>query len=95
MDEILLQSTPSREPRQLVLSGLGGIGKTQLAVAYAKCHFDSYESIFWLNAVSEGALKTSLRLIAELLIEIAEYENLEDEQILLRVRQWLSESTNT
>jgi NB-ARC domain len=79
----------------LVLSGLGGMGKTQLAIAYAQRHCGSYESIFWLNAMSEVALKTSLRLIAERLMEPDEYEKLGDEQILLRIRRWLSETTNT
>jgi hypothetical protein len=35
--------------RTVVLHGLGGIGKTQLSVAYAKRHKDSYSAIFWLN----------------------------------------------
>ena len=35
--------------RIVVLHGLGGIGKTQLSVTYAKRHKDSYSAIFWLN----------------------------------------------
>jgi NB-ARC domain len=94
MEEIL-QGTRSREQCRLILGGMGGIGKTQLAIAYAQRHCGSYDSIFWLNAVSEVALKTSLRSMAERLIETAKYEKLEDEQILLRVRRWLSETPNT
>jgi DNA replication protein DnaC len=60
-----IEETQSREQRRLILGGMGGIGKTQLAIAYAKRHCGSYESIFWLNAVSEFALKTSLRSMAE------------------------------
>jgi NB-ARC domain len=93
--EAILQSTQSREQRQLVLGGMGGIGKTQLAIAYAKRHCGSYESIFWLSAASEVALKTSLRSMAERVMEVAEYVKFEDEQILLHVRRWLSETINT
>jgi NB-ARC domain len=93
--ETILQGAGYREQRRLILGGLGGTGKTQLAIAYAQHHCGYYDSIFWLNAVSEVTLKTSLRSIAERLTEPAEYEKLEDEQILLRVRRWLSETKNS
>lgn len=39
--------------RPTVLVGLGGIGKTQLAVEYAHVHRNDYPSgIFWLNAIN-------------------------------------------
>jgi WD40 repeat protein len=39
--------------RPTVLVGLGGIGKTQLAVEYAHAHRDDYLSgVFWLNAIN-------------------------------------------
>jgi AAA+ ATPase superfamily predicted ATPase len=38
----------------IVLHGLGGIGKTQLAVEYARRHKDSYSAIFWLDIRDEG-----------------------------------------
>lgn len=44
----------------VVLHGLGGIGKTQLAIRYAKRHKEKYTAIFWLNASDEGTLKLSL-----------------------------------
>ncbi|KFY94703.1 hypothetical protein V498_03772 [Pseudogymnoascus sp. VKM F-4517 (FW-2822)] len=43
----------------VILHGLGGIGKTQLSVAYAKRHRDSYSAIFWLNIKDEDSLKQS------------------------------------
>lgn len=33
------------------------MGKTQLAIAYAKRHRDDYSAIFWLNATDETSLK--------------------------------------
>ena len=50
--------------RTVVLHGLGGIGKTQLAVAYAKRHKDNYSAIFWLNIKDEGSLKQSFARVA-------------------------------
>jgi NB-ARC domain len=94
MDEILRDGR-SREQGRLILGGMGGIGKTQLAIAYARLSCGSYESIFWLNAASEVALKNSMRSMAERVLEVAEYEKLDNEQVLLRVRRWLSEKNNT
>jgi hypothetical protein len=49
----------------IVLHGLGGIGKTQLTVAYAKRHKDSYSAIFWLNIKDEDSLKQSFAKVAK------------------------------
>ncbi|KAI3326718.1 kinesin light chain [Xylariaceae sp. AK1471] len=58
----ILSSDGSR--RVVVLHGLGGIGKTQLAIAYAKQHKDNYSAIFWLNIKDENSLKQSFVKIA-------------------------------
>jgi len=40
-----------------VLSGMGGIGKTQIALEYAYRHFSQYETVIWLNADTRENLK--------------------------------------
>ena len=49
----------------LVLQGLGGIGKSQIAREYATVHQHDYTSIFWANATSKQSLKDSIAQIAE------------------------------
>ncbi|KAH8197363.1 hypothetical protein TruAng_008456 [Truncatella angustata] len=49
-----LSSDGSR--RVVVLHGLGGIGKTQLAVAYIKRYRDEYSAIFWFNIKDEASI---------------------------------------
>ena len=49
----------------VVLHGLGGIGKTQLAAAYAKRHKDSYSAIFWLNIKDEDSVNQSFVKVAK------------------------------
>ena len=44
----------------LVLSGLGGIGKTQLSVEFARRYHDNFSAVFWLNGRSENTLKQSI-----------------------------------
>lgn len=81
--------------RRLVLGGIGGIGKTQLAIAYAESGRGSYSSVFWLNAVSEATLKDSFRSIAGLIFDVEQPEVLEDKEIVRRVHQWLCSPKNT
>jgi len=49
----------------VILHGLGGIGKTQLTIAYTKRHKDKYTAIFWMNASDEDYLKLSFRGAAQ------------------------------
>jgi hypothetical protein len=75
------------------LGGPGGIGKTQLAITYAKRHGSSYSSVFWLNASSKTALLTSLRRLAPQILPEAG-DRLNDEAILIQVSVWLSQLDN-
>jgi hypothetical protein len=53
----------------VVLHGLGGIGKTQLAIEYIKHHREKYTAIFWLNANDVPSLKLSFRAIAQQILK--------------------------
>jgi hypothetical protein len=46
MERILWRSCDLSHRRVLVLGGMGGIGKTQLSIAYAKRHWGIYPSVF-------------------------------------------------
>ncbi|KAK5698453.1 hypothetical protein LTR17_023657 [Elasticomyces elasticus] len=50
------------------LTGWGGIGKTQLAMAYAKQHKDSYFAVFWLNIQDDASVEESFATIASLIL---------------------------
>ena len=94
MYQILRPGHSSNQQLRLVLGGMGGIGKTQLALAYAQRYQHCYKSVFWLSATSEIMLKASFRQFAERILQAEEYEKLDDKQILLRVRKWLSDTRN-
>lgn len=95
ISRILQPEIVEPKQRQLVLGGIGGIGKTQLAIAYAQRHQQSYDSIFWLNATSLPTLHLSLRSVAGRFIKADSLEILRDEQVLARVHEWLSHKDNT
>ncbi|MCJ1434207.1 hypothetical protein MMC27_003574 [Xylographa pallens] len=64
IEEALLPVSGERQ-RIVVLQGMGGIGKSQLARSYATKHQNTYSAIFWLDAKTEQSLKSSLAQIAE------------------------------
>ena len=87
----------------VVLHGLGGIGKTQLTVAYAKRHKDNYSAVFWLNIKDEDSLKQSFAKIARQILRehplasrlssVDVKENLDE--VIDAVKAWLSLPNNT
>lgn len=86
-----------------VLHGLGGIGKTQLTVAYAKRYRDSYSAIFWLNIRDEDSLKQSFAKTAKRILRehpsasrlsgVNMKEN--SDEVIDAVKEWLSLPKNT
>ena len=46
------------------LHGLGGVGKTQLAVEYAYRHQDSYDVVLWVSADQESLVPSTLAVLA-------------------------------
>jgi hypothetical protein len=48
-----------------VLYGLGGIGKTQMAIEYARKHQEKYSAIFWLNGDTLSTLLLSFAAIVQ------------------------------
>lgn len=58
IESVLLPLT-AVERKVVVLHGLGGIGKSQLAIEFAKKHRSDYTAVLWLNAKTEETLKQS------------------------------------
>jgi hypothetical protein len=61
LERVLLPKQELNQRQQIqVLHGLGGIGKTQLAVEFARRHKCCFTSVFWLDGRSEDTLKRSI-----------------------------------
>ena len=95
-----LQHDGSR--KTVTVHGLGGMGKTQLALAYAQRHRDEYSAVFWVNSKSEDTLKQGYAAAARRihgdhpslvhLKTVAEGSNLDE--AAEAVKRWLSSAGN-
>jgi NB-ARC domain len=89
----------SKGRRKVVaVSGLGGIGKTQLSIHFAKRCQRRYSSVFWLNAKDESSLKTGLVNLAIRLADEGPSSSAtvidNEEQAVEQTRRWLSRPEN-
>jgi len=94
-DELLAQlatALQSGEPTALsqpqAISGLGGIGKTQLALEYAYRHRQHYQAVLWTQADTRDALTSSFITLAQLL-NLAEKNEQDVNRIIEAVKRWL------
>ncbi len=70
------------------LSGLGGVGKTQLAVEYAYRFHQDYQAVLWAHAESTETLISSYTEIATLL-NLSVKDAQEQTVIIQAVKRWL------
>ncbi|MBS4170176.1 Uncharacterized protein NEOC95_000896 [Neochlamydia sp. AcF95] len=90
LEETLAQGKPLVLAAQV---GLGGVGKTQLALQYAYRAAPQYNFIWWLNAASEAALLQSYSSLAEKLhIFLTKEEEKEDKALVKKVHCYLKEN---
>ena len=87
----------------VAIFGLGGMGKTQLSLHFARQDHQRYSAVIWLNASSEVTLKTAYMSLAQRIQrhnkqrEAGQSEvivQLKEKQAIQLVRQWLSQAEN-
>ena len=78
----------------VALSGLAGLGKTQLALEYAYRHCPNvYRAVFWVNAADDMTLQSSYADLAEVL-RLPERNERELDKRVRAVKRWLERHTN-
>lgn len=86
----LQQGTTAVIGQMQSISGLGGIGKTQLAVEYAYRYHDKYQYVLWARAESIEALNTSYSELARLL-DLPGKDAEAQEIVIQAVKHWLQQ----
>lgn len=89
LHHLLGAEQPTHSTRSYALSGLGGIGKTQLALEYAYQYHHAFSGVFWLAAETQESFVTSCTSIASLLKLDEQYQQ-EQYKILQVINQWLT-----
>ncbi|HET8846338.1 MAG TPA: helix-turn-helix transcriptional regulator, partial [Ktedonobacteraceae bacterium] len=70
------------------LHGLGGVGKTQIALEYAYRYALEYRAVFWIEAETSERVMSSVLRIAEVL-RLPEREDADQQHSIAAVQRWL------
>src|SRR5579871_1059874 len=71
------------------ISGLGGVGKTQIAVEYAYRHREDYSAVMWIDASSLDRFKDEFAGLAAL-FNLPEQNEANQDIVISAVRRWLT-----
>ncbi|KAI1484454.1 hypothetical protein F5X96DRAFT_664167 [Biscogniauxia mediterranea] len=94
--------TTSHDRRTIAIHGASGIGKTQLAIEFARRYRNSYSAVIWLNATDETTLTQSLVKTAERIFREhpsisylkSAVINKNADGMIKAVKRWLDEPNN-
>jgi len=83
-----------QDNHRVALYGLGGVGKTQTALAYVYANRTRYDSIFWISGTSQASLLSGFQQIATQTKCTAEGIDTDSSQCVRDVHTWLDVQTS-
>jgi hypothetical protein len=89
----LQESGATALAQRQAISGLGGIGKTQTAIAYAQRHRAEYKAILWAVAESRDSLISDYVSLANVL-NLPERNVQEQNLVVAAVKRWLDANSD-
>jgi ATP-dependent Clp protease ATP-binding subunit ClpA len=97
-DEILKNISQSLDPgtlssnlKSVALFGLGGVGKTQIAVEFAYRELNTFDVVLWIAADNAITIGQSFRTIAKSFGQIGDGEDANDTTLaVVKMKRWLA-----
>ncbi|KAF2133614.1 TPR-like protein [Dothidotthia symphoricarpi CBS 119687] len=98
-DKLRVHHPKAGVPHALAIHGLGGSGKTQLALKYVEDHKHEYSPVLWIDAKDDEAVRSSFeRCASELQLQVnpsqARNTNFADSPSVQAVLRWLRSRRN-
>jgi hypothetical protein len=103
LERVLLPERQSCRQKRFVLRGLGGIGKTQLAVEFASQHQRKFSAVFWLDGSSKDSVMQSIAgcasripegQISQLSRTYSTGSTVDINMVIREVMEWLAQEDN-
>lgn len=92
IDDVLCKDSFEQPLKSIALYGMGGVGKTQIALRYANVSREKFDAIFWVAADTLATINHSFREIArEIGLAKTDIEE-NDHAVISMVKDWLSSS---
>lgn len=91
IDDALSTNSAQKSLRSFAIYGMGGVGKTQIALRYANTRWDKYDTILWISAENHDTVAESFREAAKAL-DINKEPVADNNSVILDVKMWLSTS---
>ncbi|KAJ5855593.1 uncharacterized protein N7529_009537 [Penicillium soppii] len=93
-EKLKIQHKEADVPFAVALHGLGGAGKSQLALKYTENNVDHYSSILWIDASNEASIRASFFEFAlQTGIIPPSQSAISDDEATQRVLQWFRDQT--
>ena len=88
--ETLCTTKPKRYNHRVALHGLGGVGKTQLALEYVYTHKTLHDRIYWINGANQASLLSGYQEIGKRVGCIMSRGEVTPSEVAKAVVSWLN-----
>jgi general stress protein CsbA len=89
----LCDEQPNKFNHWVALFGMGGVGKTQVAIEYVVTYKRKYNSVFWITAVDQASLILGFHEIA-VTTKCANAEGMDGVSVAREVLRWLEKQNS-
>src|SRR5205085_1343773 len=85
----MVETNPKEYNHRVAIYGMGGVGKTQVALEYVYRYRDNYDGIYWITASDQAALLSGFHEIGSTTGCVKNTGNLKPTEVADLVRAWL------